>query len=163
MQGEIIMSQNEESKKNTGLAVIAEVADALASSAPEIRQRLVSLRLEREKSRRTNLLDQALVKRDQLQKEVYMVKKPGKPNNKVFNADGTTTEVPATYTPEEFKKLGEDTKKYDKALKEANDKLAKFDALLESALTQPSEKVFDKLEKQVKGAGGGDDSESSEG
>jgi predicted transcriptional regulator len=155
------MSQNEESKKSTGQGVIAEVADALATSAPEVRQRLVSLRLEREKTRRVGLLDQALVKRDQLQKEIYMVKKPGKPANKVIAADGTVTESPATYTPEEYKKLEEDTKKYNKALKEAQDKLAKFDSLLESAFTEPSDKVFEKLEKQVKG-GGSDDSDKSE-
>jgi len=154
------MSQNEESKKSTGMAVIAEVADALATSAPEIRQRLVSLRLEREKVRRTDLLDKALVKRDQLQKEVYMIKAPGK---KLFTiVDGKNVEVTPVYTQEELKKLEEDMKKYNKALKEATDKLAKFDALLEGAFTQPSDKVFEKLEKQVKGAGG-DDSDSSEG
>lgn len=157
------MSQNAESKKNTGLDVIAAVAAALATSAPEVKDLLIQTRLKRERDRRVNLLDKALEKRDQLQKEVYMVKKPGKPANKVIAADGSVTEVPATYTPEEYKKLEEDTKKYNKALKEANDKLDKFDALLESALTQPSDKVFDKLEKQVKGGGGGDDSDSSEG
>jgi len=156
------MSQNEESKKSTGMAVIAEVADALASSAPTVRSRLVSALTERELSRRVDLLDKALVKRDQLQKEVYMVKKPGKPNNKVLHADGSVTETPATYTPEEYKKHEEDTKKYNKALKEAQEKLGKFDALLESAFTEPSDKVFEKLEKQVKGGGGSNDSEKSE-
>ena len=156
------MSQNEESKKSTGLGVIAEVADALATSAPEVRDLLVATRVKREKDRRVALLDKALEKRDSFQKEIYMVKKPGKPANKVVAADGTVTETPATYTPEEYKKLEEDTKKYNKALKEATDKLAKFDALLESAFTQPSDKVFDKLEKQVKGGGGSDDSEKSE-
>ena len=156
------MSQNEESKKSTGMAVIAEVADALATSAPTVRSRLVSTLTERELARRVDLLDKALVKRDQVQKEVYMVKKPGKPNNKVVAADGTVTETLATYTPEEYKKLEEDTKKYNKALKEAQDKLAKFDALLETAFTEPSDKVFEKLEKQVKGGGGGNESEKSE-
>lgn len=156
------MSQNEESKKSTGMDVIAEVAAALAASAPEVKGLLVQTRVKREKDRRVDLLDKALVKRDQLQKEIYMVKKPGKPANKVVAADGTVTETPATYTPEEYKKLEEDTKKFNKALKEATDKLAKFDALLESAFTEPSDKVFDKLEKQVKGGGGSDDSEKSE-
>lgn len=155
------MSQNEGSKKSTGMDVIAEVAAALASSAPEVKTLLVQTRVKREKDRRVALLDQALVKRDQLQKEIYMVKKPGKPNNKVLNADGSVTETPATYTPEEFKKHEEDTKKYQKALKEATDKLDKFDSLLEAAFTEPSDKVFEKLEKQVKG-GGGNDSEKSE-
>lgn len=156
------MSQNEDSKKSTGMAVIAEVADALATSAPTVRSRLVQVLTERELTKRVDLLDKALVKRDQLQKEIYMVKKPGKPNNKVIAADGSVTETPATYTPEEYKKLEEDTKKYNKALKEAQDKLAKFDSLLENAFTEPSDKVFGKLEKQVKGGGGSDDSEKSE-
>jgi hypothetical protein len=158
------MSQNEESKKSTGMAVIAEVADALATSAPTVRSRLITTLTERELSRRVDLLDKALVKRDSLQKEIYMVKAPGKPANKVVAADGTITEVPATYTPEEFKKLEDDKKKYQKALKEANEKLAKFDAVLEAAFTEPTDKVFEKLEKQVKGGGGGggSDSEKSE-
>jgi predicted transcriptional regulator len=155
------MSQNEGSKQSTGMAVIAEVADALASSAPTVRSRLVQALTERELARRVDLLDKALVKRDQVAKEVYMVKKPGKPNNKVVAADGSVTETPAVYTPEEYKKLEEDTKKYQKALKEANEKLAKFDALLEAAFTEPSDKVFEKLEKQVKG-GGGSSNDSSE-
>jgi hypothetical protein len=88
------MSQNEESKKNTGLAVIAEVADALATSAPMVRENLKNLLFKREVDKRVSLLDQALVKRDQLQKEIYMVKKPGKPNNKVVAADGAAKSYP---------------------------------------------------------------------
>ncbi len=133
------------------MTVLVEVADALAASADEVKGLLKSVLLTREKSRRVDVLDKALVKRDQLQKEVYMVKKPGKPANKQLNADGTTTEVPATYTPEEFKKLEEENKQYTKKLKEANEKLEKFDKIVEEAFTAPTNKVFDKLTGMIGG------------
>lgn len=97
------------------------------------------------------MLDKALVKRDQLQKEIYKVKAPGKPPVKLLNADGTFTEQPATYTVEEAKKHGEEVKAYQKTLKEVTEKLEKFDALMEEAFTAPTQKTFDKLAAQVGG------------
>lgn len=136
---------------NTGLGVIAEVADALGNSGAEVRSTLVSVLVTREKNRRVDILDKALVKRDQLQKEIYMVKKPGKAPNKVLNEDGTFTETPAVYTPEEAKKHEEEMKAYQKKLKEATEKLEKFDALMEECFTKPTEKGFNKLAAQVGG------------
>lgn len=145
------MSQNEESKGSTGQAVLAEVAGALTASASDVRTRLVRALTERELARRVDVLDKALVKRDQLQKEVYKMKLPSKPAVKILNADGSFTEQPATYTAEEAKKHTEEIKAYQKVLKEANEKLEKFDALMEEAFTAPTQKTFDKLTAQVTG------------
>jgi galactokinase len=92
------------------------------------------------------------VKREQLQKEVYGLKKPGKQPNKIVNDDGSVTEVPATYTPEEFKKHEEEMKSYNKRLKEMTESLERFDKNLEEAFTNPTDKAFEKLEKISKGA-----------
>ncbi len=143
------MSQNEESKGNTGLTVLAEVADALTASAGEVRTRLVKTLTEREVSRRVDLLDKALVKRDQLQKEVYAVKAPGKKTYQVV--DGKEVEVPSVYTQEELGKLKEETKQYNKKLAEATKKLADFDKLMEEAFTAPTTKLFDRLAKECSG------------
>lgn len=143
---------------STGQNVLAEVASALGASGVEVRTRLVRALTERELVKRVDTLDKALVKRDQLQKEVYKVKVPGKPAVKLLNADGTFTEQPATYTVEEAKKYGEEVKAYQKALKEANEKLQKFDDMVEQAFTAPTQKVFDKLAGMI----GGKSEETSE-
>lgn len=149
------MSQNEDTKVSTGTAVLAEVADALKASAPAVRSRLVSALTEREVAKRVDMLDKALVKRAQLQTEVYKIKPPGK---KLFKlVDGQMQEVEAVFTPEEVKKFNDDTKQYNKLLKEATEKLQKFDAALESAFAGEG---FEKLAKQL--GGGGNDSEKSE-
>src|SRR5512144_704974 len=101
-QGEVIMSQSEESKKSTGMDVIAEVADALATSAPTVRAKLVEARVSRELSRRVDLLDKALVKRDQL---FVDVKKLRPKMMCVLNEDGSSTQVPQPVTPDEAKKF----------------------------------------------------------
>lgn len=131
--------------------MLAEVANALSASGAEVRSLLVQTLTTREKNRRVDLLDKALVKRDQLAREVYKVKAPGKPPVKVLQADGTFVEQPATYTAEEAKKHSEEVKAYQKALKEANEKVEKFDALLEECFTTPTNKSFDKLAGQVNG------------
>lgn len=134
--------------------VLAEVAAALDASASEVRNRLVQARTERVKAKRVDILDKALAKRDQLQTEVFAIKPPGK---KVFtvDAEGKPVEIPAIYTQDELKKLEEDRKQYNKKLKEATEKLEKFDKLLEESFTAPTDKLFEKLEKMV---GGKDDS-----
>lgn len=135
------MSQNEDVKENTGRTVLAEVADALGKSASNVRTRLVSVLTERELAKRVDLLDKALVKRQALFIEV----KKMKPKTLcVLAEDGTTTQVPAPVTAEE-------AKKFQKALKEAKEKLEKFDVLLEKAFTGAEQDSFDKLAKQVSG------------
>lgn len=141
------------------MTVLAEVADALAGSSDEVRGLLKGVLLTREKTRRVDILDKALVKRDQLQKEVYAVRAPGKKSFTV-GADGKPVEIPAVYTQEELKKLEEDTKQYTKKLKEATEKLEKFDKLMEEAFTAPTNKVFDKLSGMI--GGKSDESASAE-
>lgn len=157
------MSQNNDTKQSTGATVLAEVAAALGASAGDVRTRLVKALTERELVKRVDLLDKALVKRAQLANELRAIQPPGK---KAFAlVDGKMVEVQAVYSPDEKKKHDEDTKQYNKKLKEANEKLAKFDSLLETAFSgapEELEKAFAKLGKAVSGGGGGDDSEKSE-
>lgn len=121
------------------MTVLAEVADALDKMAEEGRNRLKSVLIEREMTRRVDLLDKALVKRQQLLVEVKKLRP-----TKMFklNEDGTSTEVDAPVTAEE-------AKKFTNAVKEAKEKLEKFDALLEKAFTNPDKDTFDKLSKQL--------------
>jgi hypothetical protein len=165
------MSQsNDSNQTSTGAGVLAEVASALQGSTGEVRTRLVKALTERELVKRVDLLDKALVKRAQLQNELNAIRPPSK---KVFKlVDGKMTEVEAFYTQDEVKKFNEETKQHAKKLKEATEKLAKFDKALEAAFgagpegTEKLTEAFAKLTKQVAGGGGGDsggdDSEKSE-
>lgn len=157
------MSQNNDTSQSTGASVLAEVANALQASTGEVRSRLVKALTERELVKRVDLLDKALVKRAQLQNEVNSIRPPGKKNFALV--DGKMVEVQAVYTPEEVKKHTEETKQFNKKLKEAQEKLSKFDKLLETAFSgSPEEldKAFAKLGKAVSGGGGGDASEESD-
>jgi len=151
------MSQNNESKVSTGASVLAEVASALQGSAPQVRGRLVSVLTERELAKRVDLLDKALTKRASLQSELDSIRMPTK---KVFHlVDGKMVEaqVTLTYTPEEAKKYAEDLKAHNKKVKEATEKLAKFDKVLEAAFTgdendpEALAKAFAKLGQLVAG------------
>lgn len=161
------MSQNNDSNQTgTGASVLAEVASALQGSTGEVRTRLVKALTERELVNRVNALDGGLKKRAQLQSELNNIRPPGKKNFALV--DGKMVEVQAVYTPEEVKKHNEEFKQYSKKLKEAQEKLAKFDKLLETAFAgapEELEKAFAKLAKATSGGGGdsgGDDSEKSE-
>lgn len=134
------MSQNNESNQSTGTTVIAEVADVLAGSAPQVRDRLKNLLVEREVSKRVDLLDKALVKRQQLFIETKKFKlKTGT----LIAEDGTKSKVTLPMTEDEVKA-------YEKGVKEAKEKLEKFDAALEKAFSGDKD-AFDKLAKQVAG------------
>lgn len=151
------MSQNNDTKVSTRELVLAEVADALANSGDEVRKIVVRTRYERARNRRVEIIDKAFAKRDQLQTEVYAIKPPGK---KLFQlVDGKQVEVTPVYTQDELKKLEEDTKQFNKKLKEAQEKLQKFDDLFDAAINAPTDKVFDKLGKLVEGKSESSDSE----
>ena len=159
------MSQsNDSSQTNTGTDVLAEVAGALRASTGEVRTRLVRALTERELVKRVDLLDKAIVKRGQLQNELNAIRPPGKKNFALV--DGQMVEVQAVYTPDEVKKHKEEFKQYQKKLKEATEKLSKFDKSLEAAFgagpdgTEKLTEAFAKLTKQV--AGGGGDSSDEE-
>ena len=134
------MSQNEESKVSTGQSVIAEVADALKNSAGEVRGRLVKALTERELAKRVELLDKALVKRAQLSGELNKIR----PKKAFTLVDGKMQEVPAVYTEEE-------SKQFNKQVKEAREKLEKFDAVLEAAFANADKESFAKLTNLVGG------------
>jgi hypothetical protein len=157
------MSQNTDTNQSTGATVLAEVAAALGASTGDVRTRLVKALTERELLKRVDMLDKALVKRAQLFNELNNMRAPAK---KAFAlVDGKMVEVQAVYTPEEKKKHDEDMKQHNKKVKEATEKLAKFDSVLETAFTgapEELEKAFAKLGKALSGGGGGDESEKSE-
>jgi len=162
------MSQNnEQNQTSTGASVLAEVADALKASPPDVRSRLVKVLTERELVKRVDLLDKALVKRGQLQNELNAIRPPGK-KAFVLQEDGKMVEVQAVYTAEEKKKHEEEMKQFNKKLKEATDKLANFDKTLEAAFgggpdgAEKLTEAFTKLAKQVAGGGSDSDSKSDE-
>src|SRR5271157_3066699 len=133
------MSQNNDTNQSTGATVLAEVATALGTSTGEVRTRLVRALTERELVKRVDTLDKALVKRAQLQSELNNLRPPSK---KAFAlVDGKMVEVAAVYTAEEKKKHDEEMKQHAKKVKEATEKLAKFDSVLESAFTGAPEEL----------------------
>ncbi len=140
------MSQNEEVKVNTAQTVIAEVADVLKNSMSSVRSRLVSALTERELVKRVDILDKALTKRAQLQGDLNKIRLPSKKAFKLV--DGQMQEVEAVFTQEEVKKFNEESKQYAKQLKEATEKLQKFDNALERAFAGEG---FDKLANLVGG------------
>lgn len=151
------------SKASPAGDLLTEVADALKASATEVRGRLSKKLVEKKLVVRVDLLEKGLEKKAQLQNELNAIKPPSK---KTFAlVDGKMVEVQATYTQEEVKKHKEETKAYDKKLKEAKEKLNKFSNLLDSALagTEPDklEETYAKLAKAV-GGGSVDDEKKEE-
>lgn len=133
--GEIIMSQNE-TTKTTSQNVAAEVAESLQNSASDVRARVVATLVEREKAKRVDLLDKAMVKRQQLATELNKIR----PTKNFQMTGGGLVEVEGTLTAEQGKQW-----------KAAKEKLDKFDTLLESAFTTASKESFEKLSNAVGG------------
>ncbi len=163
------MSQNSDTtnQQSTGSNVLAEVADALKASPTEVRTRLVKALTERELAKRVDLLDKALTKRAQLQTELNSIRMPTKKVFKLVDGKMVEAQVELTYSPEEAKKYNEDLKQHNKKVKEATEKLAKFDKTLEAAFGgEGADKLTDAFAKLAKLVSGGsvesDDSEKSE-
>lgn len=116
---------------NTRSNVLAEVANVLQASPPDVKARLVSVMVERELVKRVDTLDKALVKRKELSKELDKIKP--EPS---YDAEGK--EVPGNFT-----------KAQNESRKKALEQLNKFDRLLEEALTNG--KDFDKLSQMMGG------------
>lgn len=131
------MSQNEEPKVNTGATVLAEVADVLKGSSGTVRTRLVSALVERELVKRVDLLDKAIVKRQELVRALNKIQ----PKKMMKLVNGKMEEVEALYSSEE-------AKQFMKTVKEATEKLAKFDSAMEEAFNGTG---FDKLANMVSG------------
>lgn len=94
-----------------------QVAERIKASAPDVEQRLVDMLVEKEVSRRVEVVGQGVGKANDLEKEL---RKIDKPDSETFNADGST--ATATYTKarlEELKKTREKLDKLNKAIDKA--------------------------------------------
>ena len=127
------MSQNEDTKTNVAQTVLAEVADALKTSPTAVRSRLVTSLVEREVSRRVDLLDKGLTKLKAAKKELDKVK----PDVETFSEAGE--KLASTFSKAKFEER-------KKAL-EAYEKLSKS---VEAAFAGEAGDCFNKLEELVK-------------
>jgi hypothetical protein len=97
--------------------LLAEVADRVKESGPQVYARLRDAMVEREISSRADLMEKAFQRREQLQLDF---RKVNKPDNETFNADGTTAN--ASYSKprlEEIKKAREVLEKLESAMEKA--------------------------------------------
>ncbi len=124
------MSQNNDTKVSTTSTVLAEVAERLQSSNESVRTRLRDALVEREVSKRVELLDKGLAKLRELKREVDKIRPPVS-----FTADGQKVE-------------GNFDKATFETLKKAREKVTKLETALEKAF-QGQE--FDKLSNLVAG------------
>lgn len=151
------------SKASAAGDLLAEVAGALKGSVEAVRGAVVKTLVDKEKNNRVSILLKGLEKKAQLQNELKAIKPPSK---KVFKlVDGKMQEVEATYTQDEVKKFNEETKAFNKKLKEATDKFNKFANLLDTALAGADpEKLEETYAKLAKAVGGGnvDDEEKKD-
>ncbi len=127
------MSQNEDTKTNVAQTVLVEVADVLKASTPTVRSRLVSSLVEREVTRRVDLLDKGLNKLKSAKKELDKIK----PDVETFSEAGE--KLASTFSKAKFEER-------KKAL-EAFEKLSKA---VEAAFAGESGDCFNKLEELVK-------------
>lgn len=152
------------SKASAAGDLLSEVAGALKGSVSAVRETVVKTLVDKEKNNRVSILLKGLDKKAQLQNELKGIKPPSK---KVFKlVDGKMQEVEATYTQDEVKKHNEETKAYNKKLKEATDKFNKFANLLDTALAgadpEKLEETYAKLAKAVGGGAVDDDEKKDE-
>jgi hypothetical protein len=118
------MSQNEESKVPTHQSVLAEVADALKDSPERVRMLVRTALVDREISKRVDILDKGLAKLRELKNEVNKIRPPV-----VFAEDGT--KLTGAFSKAEFENL-----------KKAKEKVTKLENALEKSF---SGQEFDKL------------------
>lgn len=122
---------SEEQKQNKVVGLLAEVADQIKSSGPQVYDRLRDLLVEREVASRVDLLDRAMKRRRELGIELNKVSRP---DVVTYNGDGT--EASGTFTKDRLN-----------ARKKAQEAVDKFEAALERALVQND---FEKLKNLVK-------------
>lgn len=115
---------------STTTSVLAEVADALKASPDAVKSRVRDLLVEREVSKRVDLLDKGLAKLREFKNEVSKVRPP------------------VSYTADGFKVEGNFSKADFETLKKAKEKLAKLEGALEKAFAGQE---FDKLAGLVGG------------
>lgn len=124
------MSQNSEVKDSTTNNVLVAVADALNGSPNELQQRVKTLLVERELSKRVELLDKGMAKLRELKRELDKIRPPVS-----YTLDGTKVE--GNFSKTEFE-----------SLKLAREKVSKLEAVLEKAWAGQE---FDKLAGLVGG------------
>lgn len=98
------------------VTVLKDVADKIDASGPIVRERVVSLLVEREVATRTDVLDKALVKRTEIERELRKIK----PDIEAFDVEGKV--VRQDYSKarfEELKKKREELERIEKALDKA--------------------------------------------
>lgn len=106
-----------ETKETKAQGLLADVADRVKQSGPDVYNRLRDAMVEKEISERVSLLDKALQKRFTLMTDL---RKVDKPDNEAFNADGSLAS--GTYSKarlEEIKKAKEALQKHEGALEKA--------------------------------------------
>lgn len=126
------MTHESDSKatSSTTSTVLAEVADALKASPDQVKSRVRDLLVEREVSKRVDMLDKGLAKLREFKSEVNKVR------------------APVTYTLSGEKVEGNLSKADFETLKKAREKLAKLENALEKAFAGQE---FDKLAGLVGG------------
>lgn len=112
-------TQTPADEKTVGAAssLLAEVADRVKGSAPQVRAQLLDNMVSRELAKRVDTLDKALQKRTELARDLNKVNRP---DQETFNADGST--ATQSYTKarlEEIKKAKEALSKLDNAIEKA--------------------------------------------
>lgn len=116
--------ESDQSKASTTSSVLAEVADALKASPEGVKSRLVTALVEREITKRVELLDKGLGKLRELKGEINKVRPP------------------VSYTLDGQKVEGNLSKQDFEALKKLRERLGKLEAALEKAFAGQE---FDKL------------------
>jgi hypothetical protein len=124
------MTHESDQKVSTTSSVLAEVADALKASPEQVKSRVRDLLVEREVSKRVDLLDKGLAKLREFKNEINKVRPP------------------VSYTLDGQKVEGNLSKADFETLKKAREKLAKLEGALEKAF---SGQEFDKLAGLVGG------------
>lgn len=112
------------------VAALAEVQERIKSSPEVVKAKLIARLADREIDSRVELMDKALVKLDDLRKEVYKAKA----DQVTFNEDGTKT-------AETYSKAALD------ARNKAKEELDKWEQMIEKALVEGD---FSKLKEKVK-------------
>jgi len=97
--------------------LLSEVAEKIGQSTSQVRERVISALVEREVVARTDILDKALAKRTELDREIRKLQKP---DVEQFDVDGKV--VSASFSKarvDELKKAREGLEKLEKAIDKA--------------------------------------------
>jgi hypothetical protein len=106
-----------EKTKRASIDILSEVAEKIGQSTPQVRERVIDSLVEREVAARTDILDKALAKRTELDREIRKLQKPDVEQfdheGKVMSASFSKARV------DELKKAREGLEKLEKAIDKA--------------------------------------------